>query len=911
MGCGGNERLQRRWPYHLGVLLVYGLLALALTYPLVSHLGSHVPGNGVDDPPLTWNLWWVPTALLELGTNPFQCDYLFYPLGINLSFYTLTVLNGLLSIPLQAVLSLVTSSNLLLLSSFVLGGYGAFLLALAVVPRGEGIAGHLPAFAAGLMYAFSSSKLFYAALGQWNIASSQWIPFYLLVLVRMAQRPQGLRLPLLGGLFLLFQAYAELTYASFLVLFTGLWLAWHLLVPPGHVPAGALRRRHGARLLLGTGLVALVFLVGMVPQLAAMLPDMRAEGDIWSQGGGFADVFSADLLGFFLPTALHPVLGGLGERLSFHRSAGQQIYPGYLVLGLAVLGAVAWRRRPQARFWAVSALAFWLLTLGPTLQFNGQDTGLPLPFALIEQLPFFQGNRYPSRYSVMLTLSLALLAAMGVAWLGRWLAGRWKHAAESGKGPLPGVRGLASGGTFLLLAAALLFEHLSAPLPLSDMAVPPAYRAVAEAMPGDFALLDLPLAWRNGARVTGTQDPLIMFAQYYQSAHGKRLLAGNTSRNPRIKFQYFAEAPVIDTLIALETGHGVEPAVVEADAALAPQVLRFFDVQAIVVHPEVVGPEMNPYLEAILPLETLYRDDETVAYRVALPAWPESWTALASDPLGGLSFVEGWSPPAGDVAWAQRRSVRLLVPSQGGPVRLTFRAYAPGEGQRLRVEAGGQGLPWLPLSPGWHDYELELVLAQGLNEVWLHFQALYPAAGTRLTGASRAIGTTGVESPVSIVVTSAGQEVGDLAEIHVQGRDVSPDGRGYNLAVIDPTNGSVEATASLDTHLDEGASAALAAFLAQVPAGHIVAVAAADEASRLLGTDAVEALRGLGAGGDLRDRFRWGHAFVGVQGAAPGTAAEAMDWKRPVRVVVGEGATEPYLAAAFGPLTFTAVAGTP
>jgi hypothetical protein len=677
------------------------------------------------------------------------------------------------------------------------------------------------------------------------------------------------------------------------------------------VAPGGARRGHAARLVVDTGLVALIFLVGMVPQLAAMLPDLRAEGDIWAQGGGFADVFSADLLGYLLPTALHPILGGLGDRLAFHRSVGQQVYPGYLVLGLAVLGAVAGRRRPAARFWAVSALAFWLLTLGPTLRVNGQDTGLPLPFALVERLPFFQGNRYPSRYSVMLTLSLALLAAMGLAWLGKWLAARRGRAAQSGTVAAGATRSRASVALFLLLGAAVLFEHLSLPMPLSNMAVPDVYRTVAREMPGDFALLDLPLAWRNGSRVTGTQDPLIMFAQYYQSVHGKRLLAGNTSRNPRQKFQFFAEAPIIDTLIALETGHSVDAAAVEADAAVAAQVLRFFDVQAIVVHPGVVGPEVVRYLESILPLETLYRDGETVAYRVGLPPWPESWTARPGDRLGGLSFVEGWSPAVGEVAWAQRPAVRLLVPSRGGQVRLGFRAYAPGEGQRLRIEAGGGETPWLALSPGWHDYELDLALRQGLNEVWLHFDMLFPAAETRLPGASRGIGTTGVESPVSIVASSAGQEVGDLAEIHVLGRDVSPDGRGYNVAVIDPGRGSVEATASFDTHLDEGASAALAAFLAQVPPGHIVAVAAADEASRLLGEDAVEALRGLGAAGDLRGRFRWGHAFIGVQGAAPGSALEALDWKRPVRVVVGEGATEPYLAAAFGPLTFDVLEGSP
>jgi hypothetical protein len=68
----------------------------------------------------------------------------------------------------------------------------------------------------------------------------------------------------------------------------------------------------------------------------------------------------------------------------------------------------------------------------------------------------------------------------------------------------------------------------------------------------------------------------------------------------------------------------------------------------------------------------------------------------------------------------------------------------------------------------------------------------------------------------------------------------------------------------------------------------------------------VAALRGIGAQGDLRDKFRWGHAIIGVQGAGSGTALEAVDWMRPVAVVVGEGATEPHLAAAFSEINFSA-----
>ena len=42
----------------------------------------------------------------------------------------------------------------------------------------------MSAFLAGALYAFASSKLFYAALGQGNIASSQWAPFAALYIVR-------------------------------------------------------------------------------------------------------------------------------------------------------------------------------------------------------------------------------------------------------------------------------------------------------------------------------------------------------------------------------------------------------------------------------------------------------------------------------------------------------------------------------------------------------------------------------------------------------------------------------------------------------------------------------------------------------------------------------------------------------
>lgn len=190
---------------HGGVLLLYGVLALGLTWLLACDFTTHVPGDGIDDPSLAWNLWWVKTRLIEqLNLDIFHSDLMFYPIQINLGFYTLTPLNGLLSVPLQAAFNLIIASNVILLLFFVLSGYGAFLLMRDLLRQWTPLRPYAPALLAGMIYAFASSKLFYAGLGQFNIASSQWIPFCVLYLLRMGRsttQQATIRNALLAALF--------------------------------------------------------------------------------------------------------------------------------------------------------------------------------------------------------------------------------------------------------------------------------------------------------------------------------------------------------------------------------------------------------------------------------------------------------------------------------------------------------------------------------------------------------------------------------------------------------------------------------------------------------------------------------------------------------------------------------------
>ncbi|MFQ6015398.1 MAG: hypothetical protein ACE5NP_08150, partial [Anaerolineae bacterium] len=649
---------------HLSVLTLYLLLSLLLTYPLLFNFATHVPGDGGDDPALAWNLWWVKHTSLNLKANPLYCDYMFYPIGLNLAFYTLTLLNGALSIPLQALFGLVSASNLVLLSSFTLSGYGAFLLVRYLLKaQSQFPVPRFAPFVAGLVYAFSSNKLLYASLGQFNIASSQWIPFYVLYLFRSGAVTGRLvkggtgggkrqsstisydRLPLrdavLAGLFLVFQALSEFTFASFLLVFTLLYVVFWLILRGGFGSAALLP------FWCNLAVIGVLFVCGLAPVLQAMIGEMLVEGDFFVRGLGFADVFSADLLGFFVPSRLHPLLGSLQGGFNF--SYINFVYLGYVILALSLYALTRWQPRRGVTFWGVTTLLFVLISLGPTLRINGTEYRLPLPFTLFQQLPFFKGNRYPSRYSVMITLGLAVLVGYGVALLlrklelrsrNRELGGREESKVSVSRSPLRFI-------VAALLLPLILFEHLSVPLPLSDLRVPQVYDVIA-ADPGHFSVLEVPLAWRNGFRITGTMDTIIMYEQFYQTRHHKRLLGGNTSRNPEFKFQYFTEAPVINSIIALETGHEIEPATLEQDRALAPQVMAFFRVRYVVVHRAKAGEPVHQYLRTVLPEGQLVaQEDDIVIYRLPVQEPPDVVLIDLGSDLARLNLGEGWSSADG------------------------------------------------------------------------------------------------------------------------------------------------------------------------------------------------------------------------------------------------------------------------
>ncbi len=907
-------------------LLGYLLLTLVLTYPLILNFTTHVAGDGGDDPALAWNLWWVRYALLDLNTTPIYTDYMFFPIGLNLGFYTLTYLNAFLSIPIQFAFGLIPAANLNLILSFTLSGLGTYLLvqyllrqmslrgatafdatkqstpdnsALLTKNTSESTILFLSAFLAGVLYAFSANKFLYAALGQFNIASSQWIPFYVLILIKLFDSPRPpLKLGFLLGFFLLAQALSEFIFASFLILFSIVYVIYWLIKIRFKILNYQLS-------IINLLLAVLVFTIPMLPILSAMFSDLATEGDFIQQGLGFSNIFSADVLGFFIPSHLHPLFGALESQLRFP-------YFNFMFLGFAalILGILAlWKVKP-ARIWGLWFILFALISLGPTLRLNGAEFDLPLPFDALLEIPLVRGNRYPSRWSVMLTLCLAVLVGYGIAWLATKITARASHSNSNRLRPV-------LYGAFTLIGILFVFEHLSTPLPLSDFRVPSPYQQIAQDR-GNFSVMEIPLAWRNGFRVTGSYrqdsqtlpDAIFMFAQWYQTAQQHPILNGNTSRNPELKFQYFAETPVLNSLVAIQTGHSIDAETQARDRELAPRLLQFFGTRYLVWHTPIqpenraVADRTRAYLESTFPItkqsESYENGRGTALYRVHDAPTSDTITIRPDDPLARLYFGEGWGALGYDTVRAERQDTRIFFPlAEPRALTLTLDNLIPypSSGQGLTVSINGNRIgdfDPIPITDGSFSIPIPAsALQSGINTLELHFDETMPV-------------TNIPDLPVSILVRSAGEEQGAFGHIYVNGVDESPNQRGYNVVVIEPRTGKIQARETFDTHLTARESTRLVGFLQEIPEGDLVAIAASDEASLHLTTQAVEALRTIGADEDLRGKFRWSHAIIGVKGALPGSASESASETNVSQVYLNFPLTSSNLAVTLGEIRLQA-----
>jgi hypothetical protein len=555
------------WRSRMLVVLSYGLLAVLFSWPLPMYLADRaVLARGDDFYQNIWNIWWVKFSLLALHQHPYHTDYLHYPTGQSLLYHVVDPLNGVMSIPLQWAFGLLAAFNLMRLMHLVFSGVAAYALCRVLgLPRPA-------AWVGGALFVICPVVSNSFDLGQLDVISTGWIPLYILCLMKgLGNRALNLAPGRWGWLLGAACALTAATlgswyFSTMLVLFTTLYVAWELVTtwlqrPSAYGP-------FALRLVGRAAIVAVAATLFLSPLIIALMRENAEGGGYIISPLSTIIANSADLLAPFLPVPAHY------NDLTINPNGGNPAL-GWTVMALAAIALVLRRAqsskfqvqssyrtlnfelgRAHLYFWLIVAVSFTLIALGPHLLVRGNDTGVPMPYLLLNKLPFLGTARVPSRFMVVASLAMAVLAAYGLVALAK--------AVRSARG-----RSLV----FAAVGMLVVVEYLGIPRILITPTVHPYFKTIAAAGSegAHQAVLELPLA----ARV-----PPSMLDQ---TVHQRPILEAYTAR--KYPYPWFDVTPGVAQLSKMNVDALSDPDILSppvGDTALAA--LDYYGIRYVAVY---------------------------------------------------------------------------------------------------------------------------------------------------------------------------------------------------------------------------------------------------------------------------------------------------------------------------------------
>jgi len=537
----GVRRGVREW---LVVTFGFGVLAIVLNYPLSTHLATLSRTESADGQFSIWNVAWVAHALLTRPTHVLDAN-IFYPRTRTLVYSETNLAAGTLAVPVYWLTrNPYVAHNFVLLLSFVLGAMSMYYLV-------RYLAGdRRAAIVSAITFAFAPHL--FAHLQHIQLLMTAGIPLAMLAFHRLADVPTTARAVTLG-IVMAAEAYACAYYAMFIM----------MMMPVATLIVAGTRRLWASRTYWrAIAVAALAGVLLTLPLAVQYFALQRATG--FARDLSEAREFSADWRAYLASSAYaHAWLLHLLGRWK------EVLFPGFTAAIFGIAGAVAgWRSTPRNRetvlLYSAFGLLGWWISLGPAA---GLYSGL---YYLV---PGFTFLRASSRFGLLVTFSLTVLAGFGVS-------------ALLSRVPRPGI-------VFAVLVALAIGESIESVGYRAVRPVAPAYGVLAHLPRG--GLLELPVYSRRFA---------FMRARYMlgSTAHWQPLFNGYSDYTP-------------PDFAAIEGPLGTFPST-ESFSLVEPNQIRY----AIFHVKEYKGaqfPALLNRLEAFGPyLQRLYADDQMLLYEI-------------------------------------------------------------------------------------------------------------------------------------------------------------------------------------------------------------------------------------------------------------------------------------------------------
>lgn len=534
----------RSYRAEIAIFLSYVIVTFIYTYPgMLNMTGKMYAFHG--DALTGFGVWWISYALLH-HLSPYFSPLVASPFGMN----TPTIEWGTMG-PLVALTLLVNETfayNFMMILSFPLAAMTMYCLCYHITKN------KTASMVAGLIYAFCPNHVWksYAFVDQ--TVGMQWIPLYVLFLLKLREERTYKNAILTGALF------ALVLLTSFINGYmVAIFTAYFVLFDLGYVYLTKRKLDVDWQIVKVAAAALLTCIVAILPFTYSLLREMittpaETASYMLARPFGHLSSLAARPVDYLLPSYSHPLFGPLISKLvpsdTMRGEFTHGLYIGYAALCLAAYGLWRWRRgvkrsivvRRQSFtscFFAFSFLAALILSTPPTLALSrlplvGRWEILTPSYFLYALAPWF---REYARFGLIVTLSVAPLAGLGLYYLLRSITHRRLKYL-----------------TACLVILLVLFEYFpSLPVPVvGTEKIPPEYQWLAN-QPGNFAVAEYPMHDR------------FIFPDYlhYIRVHGKRIVnGGHTGR-------------VADMVM---------PSIQDITSVSTPSVLRYLGAKYVVIH---------------------------------------------------------------------------------------------------------------------------------------------------------------------------------------------------------------------------------------------------------------------------------------------------------------------------------------
>jgi hypothetical protein len=381
------------------VVVSYAAACRIMLAPIFNFDHPATASYGGDARAFIWVLAWDNHAVLARASL-FDANKL-YPLRNALAYGEHLFGVSLFTLPVYAATrNPVLAYNVVWLLAYVFSAAAVHALAFRYTRD------HLAALVGGLAFTFCFFR-FHHGHGHLNLIWCFWIPLSFVAIDRWIARPTWTRLASFVAIVVL-QALAAWYQAVLIAVADGLLLLWVFVVE---------RRRMPLRQFVAHGAA------GLLVAFACVWPFARHYFILHQEPPSYAAGSSADLIGWFVP----PENTVAGRWLLAHGVKGPRyiwgeltVYLGWITLILAAIGAVVALRGRDAslrrtRFFIVLGALAAALALGPSPGEVASGTYGWSPFGLLSHVPGLSLFRIPARYTELINIALAVLAATACA----------------------------------------------------------------------------------------------------------------------------------------------------------------------------------------------------------------------------------------------------------------------------------------------------------------------------------------------------------------------------------------------------------------------------------------------------------------------------------------------------------------